>query len=142
MKYRRKKIWLNKKKTKYCWVNLYANLKDLRQAYDDYSRLTFPHQVGDKIYGASIHYERYDTVNKKLSKETGKVILSKPNCGAGVVSHEFMHQILWAHKHKRYKKQHPVVIKNMKEEEVILHNHTNAVIQFYNWYWKIEKQNP
>jgi hypothetical protein len=85
------------------------------------------------VSGVSLHYE--NRVNGKCQPETGTVLLCLDHCGAGVVSHEFLHAVLWAYKHRKNKKQYPIIIKNMREEEDILQNHTFAVTQFYNWYW-------
>lgn len=72
--------------------------------------------------------------------KTGEVLLNLEYCGSGIVSHEFMHAVLWAWKHSEYKKQYPLVIKSMKQEEEILHNLTHAVRQFYTWYWKVKSK--
>lgn len=96
-----------------------------------------------KVSGCHCGYELLKVRRGKktrLSKDTGTVFLSFGHCGAGVVTHELAHAILWAHRHKRGKQQYPIVIKNMKEEEEILYNLTYAIRQFYTWYWKIEKE--
>lgn len=105
------------------YYSLYCNLRSM-----DYD---------SNILGVSLHYEIY--CGRKVKNDTGKVLLSLQDCGAGLVSHELLHAVLWAYKHKRSKKQYPIVIKNMNEEEKILQNHTYAVKQFYNWYWKVIK---
>lgn len=138
-KYFRKKVWLNKKHTKYCWVKLFGNKKDMQQFYYDWDKkgglLDGNHF---EVKGVSLHYRR--VVDGKSHPETGMVLLSFENCGAGVVTHEILHAVLWARKHHQNKKQYPIVIKSMKEEEEILRNHTYAVQQFYNWYWDIEER--
>ena len=87
--------------------------------------------------GVSLHYEKIDVEGNKTSPETGTVLLHFGSCGAGTVSHELLHATLWAYKHRKGKKQYPIIIKDMDEEEVILRNHTEAVRQFYIWYWKV-----
>lgn len=136
--YKRKKIWLNEKKTKYCTTRLYRDKKEMQKYYDLHCD---SHAVkGLQIAGASMHWVMINGLTKKVTGETGMVLLCMERTGAGVVSHEFLHAVLWAHKHHKHKKQHPIVIKNMKEEEEILHNLSYAVRQFYNWYWKVEKE--
>lgn len=134
--YRHKKIWLNEKHTKYCIVRLYREEQDMQDYYDKMGG----DPLKQKVAGASLHYEKISTLTGKIDGETGVVLLCMDFSGAGVVTHELMHAVLWAHRHKKYKKQHPIIIKNMKEEELILSNHTHAVTQFYRWYWKIEKE--
>lgn len=72
----------------------------------------------------------------KLSPHTGIVLLSLENCGAGVVSHELMHAVFFAHNIQN-NNQYPIKVKNMGEEENILRCHTLAVETFYDWYWRI-----
>lgn len=137
--FKQKKVWLNKKHSKYCIVKLFADQFEMQTFYKSYCderKLSDTYHF--EVKGCSIHYEL--RMGRKCSPETGMVLLCFKYCGAGIVSHEFLHAILWAHKHKVNKKQYPFVIKNMKEEEEILHNHTYAVTQFYKWYWKIETQ--
>lgn len=137
--YKRKRIYLNKKKTRYCTVKLYADKlqmqndlkKNLSGKLDYYKCLGLHHAY------TRLLIKKNGTVN--LIPETGTVYLCLQHCGAGIVSHEFLHAVLWAWKHKRNKKQYPIVIKNMKQEEEVLHNHTDAVSHFYDWYWKVEK---
>lgn len=75
----------------------------------------------------------------RQKNETGTILLSLEYCGAGIVTHEIMHGILWARKNGFKKQQYPIVIKTMEEEENILQDFTYAVQFFYNWYWKIDK---
>jgi len=136
MKYRRKKIWLNTRKTKYCIVKLYDHKKEMQCAYKEFTR----DRKSSKVKGASCHYSKLTYRPYKLSPEVGTVFLCREYCGAAIVAHEFMHAVMWAYRHTRYKKQYPFVIKSMREEEVLLHNHSYAVMQFYVWYWKLNKQ--
>lgn len=132
-----KRIWLNFPHKKYCQVILYEKKFEMQKDYARYSP-----QDGNHYKTLGVHHG-FDKLiiepgkKAKLSPQTGIVRLCLEHCGAGVVSHEFMHAVLWANGHKRYKKQYPIVIKNMKEEEKILHNLTYAVRQFYEWYWKV-----
>jgi len=137
MNYLRKKIWLNEKQSKYCWVKLFADKKEMQQYYYDYDKkggLIDGNHF--KVKGVSLHYRRIQ--NKRSHPETGTVLLCFQECGAGVVAHELMHAVLWARGHHQNKKQYPIVIKNMQQEETLLHNHTYAIKQFYNWYWDVE----
>jgi hypothetical protein len=140
MNMRWKKIWMNEGHTKYCIVKLYKTQKLMQEAYQNFK----PQDKNqDKVSGVHCGYEKF-TISKNgkenLSKETGTVFLNIKCCGAGVVSHEFAHAVLWAHKHKKNKNQYPIVIKNMDDEEEILYHLTHAVQQFYNWFWTIKKK--
>jgi hypothetical protein len=138
--YRQKKIWTDKKKGKYCIVKLFKTKIDMQNAYKDRCPSDTQHY---RCLGAHNAYEKVKVESDgemTTMNETGTVFLNLEFCGAGIVSHELMHAVLWAHGHKKNKKQYPIVIKNMKQEEAILQNHTIAVIDFYKWYWKIEKQ--
>lgn len=75
-----------------------------------------------------------------LSGEVATVFLSCQNAGAGIVSHELLHAVLYAYKYKKNKKQYPIIIRSMNEEDKILRNHTFAIIQFYKWFWKVTKE--
>ena len=135
----RKKIYLNLEKTKFCICNVFERKKDMQ---DFYSAVTEQKEV-ERVCGASLHYCREDFSSGKgvLSGETGVVLLNFQNCDAGVVAHEMAHAVLWAHKHSKKKKQHPLIIKDIEEEEVILYNLTFAIDQFYKWYFsKIVKK--
>jgi hypothetical protein len=132
--YKKKKIWLNGKKTKYCFVKLFKCKKDMQAEY----RKESPHDdLHDKTLGVSLHRVYVDAKSLKMTPCTGIVLLSVENCGAGVACHEIMHAVLWAHKHSKNKKQHPIFIKSMDEEEEILHNFSYAIRQFYNWFYKV-----
>jgi hypothetical protein len=133
MTHKRKLIYLNEKKSKFCIIKLFDTKKEMQDAYAKFRPDDTQHY---KCLGAHCAYEKLLFSNSKrgsLSKESGTVFLSKEYLGAGIVTHELMHAVLWAYKHKRGKKQYPIIIKSMKEEEEILHNHTYAVKQFYNW---------
>lgn len=135
---RSKRIYLNKKKTKYCVAKLFKKKKQMQEAYAKYKPKDKHH---DSVLGVHCGSLRWNYKKNKfdVSKNTGIVFLSLENCGSGIVCHEFMHAIFWAKNHSIRKRQYPVVIKNMEQEEILLHNFTGAVVQFYNWYWKIKK---
>lgn len=133
-KYWKKKIFVNE--NNYVWCRVYADKKEMQRYYEKVGGNDSDHY---KCSGVALNYERWCfSGNKKtqVSMETGTVLLHLKSLGAGIVSHEFMHAVLWAHKHKKGKNQYPIIIKDMKEEEEILHNHTYAVRNFYSWYWK------
>lgn len=137
--YRKKRIYLNEGHTKYCIVKVYKDKLKMQQAY-------FEFQPGDDrhFFVAGVHCA-YDTLKQdKKGKwvcgpETGTVFMCYEQCGAGVVSHELLHAVLWAHKHKKNKKKYPIIIRNMDDEEEVLYHLTYAVKQFYNWLYEIEK---
>lgn len=137
MKYRRKKIWLTLDKKKYCYVRVYPDKASMQEAYRAYR--SYDGKNGWKILGAHSGYTRYVCEKGKRCKtlpETGTVWLSKENCGAGIVAHELMHAVIWARTHRaRWTDQYPFVIKNMNEEEKLLHNLTYAIRQFYTWFY-------
>lgn len=134
--YKSKRIYLNTKKTKYCVVKLFGKKRDMQ---DYYFRANPNDTHHYECQGVSLHFEKINAVSGSLSPQTGEVLLHFGSCGAGIVTHELLHAVLYAYKHKKRKKQYPIIIKDMDEEEVILRNHTEAVRQFYKWYWKVEK---
>lgn len=135
--YKSKKIWLNLEKTKWCKVRLYDKKSKMQEYYDaDNKRRGI--DTAD-ILGCSLHYVWVNGETNEVYGETGTVLLSFDNCGAGLVAHEFMHAVIWSHNHSDEKEQYPFIIQNIEEEEVIAHNLTYAIRQFYIWYWKIEK---
>lgn len=151
---RKKRIYLNEEKTKYCIVKLYKTLNEMQTAYAKQCPYDKNH---NQVLGVHNAFELFAPINKKekidknlligkstknfrLLPQSGIVFLSLKNCGAGIVTHELMHAVLWAYKHKINKQQYPIIIKNMKEEELILRYHTLAVMEFYKWYWKIKSK--
>ena len=129
------RIYLNRNKKKWCIVQLYNFKYDMQQDYVKYCKERG--QEYNPVKGASTHY--WKSKGKLLSGETGTVFLSVEDSGAGVVTHELMHATLFANQHNETKTHYPIVIKNMRQEETILHNHTYAVIQFYNWFYRVAK---
>jgi hypothetical protein len=136
MKYKR--IYFDKTKSnKYFVAKLFKTKKQMQDAYKKASPKDDGHY---KVLGVHQAYKKYSTNGTKgISPETGTVFLSLENCGAGIVCHEIMHAVLWGRGHKKYKKQYPIIIKNMVEEEKMLHAFTRCIIQFYDWYWKVKK---
>lgn len=132
-----KKIVLDRKLNKYCIVRVYPTRKKMQDAYKAFRPSDTHHY---KVLGAHCGYTKYEFNDGKKGKmlgETGTVFLSRQNLGAGVVSHELMHAVFWAQIHRsRYLDQHPFTIKDMAHEEKLLHAHTSAVQQFYDFYWK------
>lgn len=136
--YRRKKIFVTENKTKYVWCYLYKTNKDLNDFYKKYCE-----GRGEKwarVAGVSIHITNKYITTGKVTNLTGVVLLSMDRMGAGIVAHEFSHACFWAYRHSLRKKQYPLVIKNMVEEEKILHGQFEAVRSFWKWYYKIEKE--
>ena len=141
---RKKRIYLNPEKTKYCIVHLFKYRKEMQDFYFKEDRA----KREDKHYntlGVHLAYTVYTPVKGKKNKWkpgpiTGSVLLNLQNCGAGIVTHELMHAVLWAYRHeeKEHDNQYPIIIHDMEEEEEILHRHTLAVMAFYRWYWKIK----
>lgn len=134
MNYRRKKVFLTTDKSKYCVVKLFESKKLMQDAYKKFRPDDDNH---DKVEGVSCHYDRVNIDTNECHPEVATVFLNVNSCGAGVVTHELMHSCLWAWKHSGVKEQYPIVINNMDDEEEVLHNHTYAVMQFYDWYWKV-----
>lgn len=139
MLYKTKKIWLNGKKTRYCWVRLYADKLEMQKAYHRYRPDDNDY---DKIGGAHCAHVLLtisESGEEKISDETGRVYLCFDYCGASIIAHELGHAVLYANRENMIDEQHPIVIRDMEEEEEILYNLTYAIRQFYDWYWKIEK---
>lgn len=140
--YKRKKIFLDLRRKKYCLVRLYVNKQTMQSDYKKHldaagAKYHNPH----KTLGA--HHAYTQSIKSKNGKwvytnETGIVFLNMDYTGAGIVSHEFAHAILWAWRHTPRKQAYPIIINNNREEEDVLHNLTFAVRQFYIWYWKVE----
>lgn len=131
------KLFMNRKKTRYVKVFLYRHKKDMQAAFKKF-RPDSKYVKG--TLGAHCAYEIYNTVTGGTKRETGTIFLSMLNCGAGIVTHEILHGILWAHRFKIGKQQYPIVIESMEQEEELLHDFSFAVSTFYDWYWKVEKQ--
>lgn len=131
------KLFMNRRKTRYVKCFLYRNKKLMQDAF---RKLRPDAKYIRGTLGAHCAYQILNTNNNRTSKETGTIFLSMKNCGAGVVTHEILHGILWAHRFKAHKKQYPTVINNMEQEEELLHDFSFAVSSFYDWYWKVEKQ--
>lgn len=129
---KKKKLFLNVRKTRYCWVKVYDSAENMREA----AKKSTSQNVNDAV-GLHEAYRRFH--KGKFVPETGIIYLNTKWMGAGVVDHEIMHAIFWAWKNNKDKKQYPIVINNMKQEENILQNLTFAIRQYWLWYFKFEK---
>lgn len=126
----------------YCVVRLYNRKEDMQRDYTKFS--------GDTtgVMGACCQYTRIkvnaDGTESKM-KDTGTVYIYSGAVGAGLISHELGHAVLWARSWMKGATGlegdtgYPIVIDSMEEEEEFLHNLTYAVRQFYTWYWRVEK---
>lgn len=129
-----------KKKAKYVTVRIFHRLKDLRWFY---RKLRPQDDHIDKTLGAHVGY----TIDREKSKEkywyeTGTVLFSAKHCGAGLISHEFLHALFWAHGHTPDKEQYPLTIsfKNMDDEEAFCYLMTDLVGSFFRWFYKLERK--
>lgn len=139
-----KKIIINREKKLYVKCHLFDTPTAMREYYKKQDKkagkpLDDDH---DRVLGVHLAYEKYHKPKRKwiLHPESGQVLLSIKNCGASIVSHEFMHAVLHGARHGE-ESINILKIKNMEQEEVLLHDMTNAVRKFYDWYWKIVKNN-
>lgn len=140
-KYFRKKLYVTRDRKKFVILKLFITQNDMQEAY----KSECPADMVSKSYYKRVlgAHRAYVTVRVNQNgrsvyyNETGTIFLSLENCGAGIVTHEILHAVLWAWKHRKSKQQYPIVINNMTEEEDILLNHTHATKHFYDWYWKI-----
>lgn len=135
--YRQKRIWVSPKF--YVTVRLYDNKLDMQEYYKQKRPKDLNHNnvLGVHMVGISYRMEGRKCI---LHKESGIVLLNREHCGSGIVSHELMHACLWAFKLHRNKKQFPIIIRSMKDEEELLLNHTKAVATFYRWFWTIYEE--
>ena len=127
------KIFLNTKNTRYATIEVHETLAGMRKAI-----MAFRPDSKNirRVVGQCCPHERINTRTGRTHREIANVFLCSNNCGAGVAGHELLHAVLWAFQYKKYKNQYPIVINNMDEEEELLHNHSHAVMQFYQWYFK------
>ncbi len=141
-KYYRKKIIVNKQGN-FIWAYIFKNIDEMRTEY----KKMCPMETGHEVIGAVCINREYFKANKvkdmkKINKmkHTGYVLTCLDYVGAGVVSHEFMHAVFFANgiSKVKFKKQYPIVINNMKEEETLLYAFTDAVKSYYKWYWKLK----
>lgn len=143
-KFYRKKIKTNKEDN-WVWTYLFRDINDMRNFY---KRISPEDTKPELIEGVCVNREYYkaDKVkNIKLSnksKHVGYVLTCLKSAGAGVVGHEFMHAVFFANgiSKVKCKKQYPIVIKSMEEEERLLYAFTYAVDDYYKWYWKLKDQ--
>lgn len=139
-KYLETHLLVNKERNKKCKLRVYFSKKEMQ----DYYKNACPNDE-NHYRTAGVHHAYYKIKDAEdgteiVSNETGMVLLCWEQCGAGIVSHEIAHAVLWARSHDvnntSIESQFPIVIKNMNEEEELLHNLTDAICQFYKWYWK------
>lgn len=139
-----KKIKVNKEGN-YVIAHLFKDIKAMRAKYKE---LAPEEQDHNKIGGVCINREYYKAVSTNYDditlehkqKQTGFVLTCLDYANAGVVAHELMHAVLFAHGISKVlcKEQHPIIIKDMAEEEVILYAFTEAVNSYYRWYWSLK----
>lgn len=137
-KYLKTKIAVND--IHYAEVRIYADIKDMHISISkevfDIDDITSTHGLCNNVECFTI-----DSKGRQIpSNKTSIVFLYFAGAGAGVVTHELMHAVLYAHNRSLGKKQYPIVISSMKCEETILYNHTKVVRAFYKWYWKVESK--
>lgn len=141
-KYFRKKITVNKEGN-FVWCYLFKDLTDLHTFYKEIA----PEDMGhDTVGGVCINREMFkaktvkEMLFKNKSKQSGIVLTSVKHVRSSVVCHELMHAVFFAHgvSKVKFKKQYPIVINSMQEEETYLYAFTNATNQYYNWYWHLK----
>lgn len=122
----------------YINVRVYKNLTTLRAAY---SRACNDRGIKDfakDILGVHCAYKKVRRKPEEpnidyLLNDTGTVYLSATHLQPHIVAHEFLHALLWSHKHEYIKEQHPICILNMEEEEDICYGLTDLLQRFYKW---------
>jgi hypothetical protein len=141
---RTKRIIINREKGLYVRCHIFDTPETMRLYYKKQDKkagkpLDDDH---DKVLGVHLAYERYHKPKKKwvLHPESGQVLLSLKDCVSSIVAHEFMHAVLHGARHGS-KHIQKITIKNMEEEEVLLHDLTNAMRQFWAFYDKVTKRN-
>ncbi len=136
---RSKKIFFDKDKTVYVIVRLFKKKEEMQKYYKKICPRDGNHEY---TLGVNIARTYFKLKGKKkiFIPMTGEVLLNLEHCGASVVCHEFMHAVLWARKFSPKKRQYPIVIKDMQEEESMLHCFSHIIRQFYKWYWKIKSK--
>lgn len=141
-KYYRKKITVNKEGN-FVWAYIFKSLDDMCLFYKKIA----PYDTGhDLVGGVCINREMFkaksvkEMLFKNKSKQSGIVLTSVKHVRSSVVCHELMHAIFFAHgvSKVKFKKQYPITIKSMDEEEVYLYAFTKATNQYYDWYWKLK----
>ena len=110
---------------------IYESKTGMRQAYKELSPEQGEHDEVESVHCAYTFFDEYDDGSKEYSKHTGILLTHSEEMMAGVIEHELMHAIFWAHKHHADKEQYPIIITNMEEEEILLGNFTHALNQLY-----------
>lgn len=144
-RYFRKKIVVNKEGN-FVWAYFFLNKKDMRNFYKQLSPDDREHNI---VGGVAINREMFKCDSEKKitlglkSKQSGFILTCADYAGAGVVCHEIMHAVLFADgiSKVKIKKQYPIIIKSMNDEERLLYAFTNAIRQYYTWYYRIIKKN-
>ncbi len=141
-KYFRKKIKVNKEGN-FVWAYLFKDIKDMREFYKKVS----PNDTGhDNVVGVCINRELFNvgksgkmTLKNKIL-QTGFVLTCLDFVGESVVTHEIMHAVLFADgvSKVKFKKQYPIIIKDMVDEERLLYAFTEAVNDYYLWYYRLK----
>lgn len=153
-----KKIIINKAKKLYVKCIIFDKKEDMRAYYKKYDVGNTDAKYHDRILGFYLAHEVYSfpkgTSKKvtmstqpfekgfkgKLSKHSGTILVCLDWMGASVVGHEFMHGVLFGLSHGEKGNINRRVIKNMEHEEVVLHDWSDAIHKFYDWYFKITKK--
>ena len=128
LKYKSKRIWLDTRKTYYSTIRIYDCNESMQKFYNGYNR--YKGMKVDPVLGASLHYEKLNVTNDTSSPDIGIILLSRDNLTTDITHHEILHAVIWAWKFKPYKRQHPITIYSMKQEEELLHNFSFAIKQF------------
>lgn len=135
---RSKRLYFDRKKKHYTVVKLFKTVKEMQVYYKKISPDDGNHF---DTLGVCINRTLFKVKGKKwiIQPKIGEVLLNLPHCGAGIATHELMHAAFFAYKMSAKKKQYPIVLKSMEEEEDLLYSFTYIVKQFYTWYWDIKK---
>lgn len=100
MTYRRKKIWLDERHSRFVWCFVYRDLNALNAE----CVRRHPHRKHRRAAG--VHYPC--TIVKypegKVTPQTGDVLLALGRCAASTVAHEFAHAVIWRWMHARRKR--------------------------------------
>lgn len=137
----KKRIYVDKRKKKFVVVLLFHNVKDLRTFY---RQIRPKDKHIDETLGAHCGYVKVGVTKKGKEKyypETGTMLLTATHCGAGLIAHEFLHALFWAHGHAIHKKQYPLrlTFQNINEEEAFCYQLTSVVRAFYTWFYRLER---
>lgn len=135
MKYKSKRLWIDREHTKYSTVYLFDTLKGMREWDKNFQIENFQND-SRYFYGKNIRYTSYTKDKKEMNPDSSIILLCEPYAGRNTVAHEIMHAVLWAFNHRPTTKRYPIVIKNVDQEEVLLQQHSYMMKQFYSWFDK------